>query len=350
MMAYGFGSEKLFALSGQLRHQARLIHVMLILMTVYFAVIGTLNVFVFASFDIAALDYAGMLGTLGLLLYFRRTANLKVTSWSVVLILTLILLMFIYLANALAYSMIWVTVLPPIAFFLLGRKSGAWLCALVFAFVLIFFYAKMQSAPATSPSLGSLLNIAEVLLAHLFIFLFYERSRAEAYEELERLSETDKLTGLFNRRHLDKLLTQEFSRYQRSQSPLSLVLCDIDHFKRVNDNYGHLTGDKVMQEIASIFMSTIRATDMCGRWGGEEFLLIFPDTSRDGAVSIVKDLQGVLANTTFAQGINITLSFGISSTAHDRDAEQQLRRADDALYEAKRQGRNCYVVAPDSLS
>lgn len=349
-MVYRNSSEKLAALSGQHRHQARLIHFMLILIAVYFAVIGTLNVFVFASFAIAALDYAGMLGTLGLLVYFRRTANLPVTSWSVVLILTAVILLFIHLANGLAYSIIWVTVLPPIAFFLLGRKSGTWFCALVFVYVLIFFYIKAQSAPATVPALSSILNIAEVLTAHLFIFHFYERSRADAYEELERLSETDKLTGLYNRRHLDKLSAHEFSRQQRSGASLSVVLCDIDHFKRVNDTYGHLTGDLIMQELASIFRATIRKTDICGRWGGEEFLLVFPDTSDNGAIAIVNNLQNVLANTKFTQGITITLSFGIAVSAGDADIQQQLRRADDALYIAKDSGRNCYVLAPAPVS
>lgn len=345
-MAYWHSSEKLAALTGQQRYQARMIHVMLILMSVYFAVLGTINIFVFDDLVIAALDYVGMAGTLALLAYFRRTANLIVTSWAVVLILTAIILLFIHIAGGLAYSVMWVTILPPVAFFLLGRRYGAWFCVLVFIYVLVFFYVTSQTAPALTPSLGSVLNIAEVLLAHLFLFLFYERSRADAYAELERVSETDKLTGLYNRRQLDNLLLQEFARHQRTHAPLSLVLCDIDNFKQVNDSYGHLTGDLIMQEIAATLRATIRNNDICGRWGGEEFLLICPDTTSDGALTVVEKLRMELASTRFAQDLRVTLSFGVATTRHDEDdALQPLGRADAALYAAKKSGRNCYVVA-----
>jgi len=340
-------SEKIAALSGQLRHQAKMVHVLLIVMAIYFAVLCTLNLFVFGDYDIAALDLAGLAGTIYLLFYFRRTANLKVTSWSVVLILTGILMMFIHITSGMAYSIIWVTVLPPISFFLLGRQSGAWVCALVFCYVVAFFYFQTQSAPASTHGIASVMNIAEVLLAHWFLFRFYERSRSDAYAELERLSETDKLTGLYNRRQLDMLLTKEFNMYQRSQHPLTLVLCDIDHFKRINDKFGHLTGDIILQEIAETLRLNMRSTDMCGRWGGEEFLFICPDTTSEGAIAIVNKLRDALTQKLFAKDIKVTLSFGIATSASDTDAEQQLRRADDALYEAKRRGRNCFVIAAE---
>jgi diguanylate cyclase (GGDEF)-like protein len=344
-MAHWLTPEKLAALSGQQRHQAKMIHVLLIIMGVYFAALGAMNTFMFNDLDLAILDFSGMVGTLVLLAYFRRSANLKVTSWAVVLILTAIILIFIHITSGLAYSIIWVTVLPPISFFLLGRLSGAWVCAGVFIYVVAFFSMQLPNAQPTVPELSSLMNIAEVLLAHWFLFRFYERSRADAYAELERLSETDKLTGLYNRRHLDMLLTQEFNMHKRTEAPLSLILCDIDHFKRINDKNGHLTGDSILQEIGSTLRATMRGTDMCGRWGGEEFLIICPNTSLEGAVVIIAKLQDALNQQHFAKDIKVTLSFGVATSNDDKDAEQQLRRADDALYEAKRRGRDCYVVA-----
>jgi diguanylate cyclase (GGDEF)-like protein len=178
-----------------------------------------------------------------------------------------------------------------------------------------FFYLQLPAAQPVAPELSSVLNIAEVLLAHWFLFRFYERSRADAYAELERLSETDKLTGLFNRRHLDILLTQEFNMHKRTEAPLSLILCDIDHFKRINDKYGHLTGDSILQEIGSILRATMRGTDICGRWGGEEFLIICPDTSLEGAVVIIAKLQDALNQQHFAKDIKVTLSFGVAASA-----------------------------------
>lgn len=344
-MAHWLSSEKLAALSGQQRHQAKMIHVLLIIMAVYFAALGAMNIFMFNDLDIATLDYVGMAGSLVLLGYFRRSANLKVTSWAVVLILTAIILIFIHITSGLAYSIIWVTVLPPISFFLLGRQAGAWVCAGVFSYVVAFFFLQLPTAQPAVPELSSALNIAEVLLAHWFLFRFYERSRADAYAELERLSETDKLTGLYNRRHLDIFLTQEFNMHKRTEAPLSLILCDIDHFKLINDKFGHLTGDIIMQEIAATLLATMRGTDMCGRWGGEEFLIICPDTSLEGAFVIIAKLQDALNQQHFAKDIKVTLSFGVATSNDDKDAEQQLRRADDALYEAKRRGRDCFVVA-----
>ncbi|MDO9476472.1 MAG: GGDEF domain-containing protein [Pseudohongiella sp.] len=344
-MAHWPSSEKLFLLTGQQRHQAKMIHVLLLVMAVYFAVLAALNVFVFNDFEIAALDTFGLAGTLYLIAYFRRTANLKVTSWSVVSILTAIMMLFIHITSGMAYSIIWVTVLPPISFFLLGRRYGAWVCGIVFSYVVVFFFVQSRTSVVSPPGLASVLNVAEVLLAHWFLFRFYERSRSEAYAELERLSETDKLTGLYNRRHLDMLLTNEFNLHLRSQRPLTLVLCDIDHFKRINDKNGHLTGDIILQEIAETLRSTMRSTDKYGRWGGEEFLFICPDTSGEAAIAIVEKLRHALANRAFTRDIKVTLSFGIAISAQDQDAEQQLRRADEALYEAKRRGRDCFVVA-----
>lgn len=344
-MTQWFSSEKISTLVGQQHHQAKMIHVLLMVMTAYFAILSILNVFLFGNFDIAALDMVGMTGTVALLVYFQHTANLAVTSWAVVLILTAIMMMFIHITRGESYSIIWITILPPVSFFLLGRHAGTWVCAAVFTYVVTFFYLQPPTTQPVGPRLRSVLNIAEVLLAHWFLFRFYERSRAAAYAELERLSETDKLTGLFNRRYLDILLTREFDMHKRTEAPLSMILCDIDHFKRVNDKYGHLTGDSILQEIGSTLRTTMRGTDLCGRWGGEEFLIICPDTSLEGAVVIIAKLQDVLNRQHFANDIKVTLSFGVATSRDDKDAEQQLRRADDALYEAKRRGRDCYVVA-----
>lgn len=133
--------------------------------------------------------------------------------------------------------------------------------------------------------------------------------------------------------------------HKRTEAPLSLILCDIDHFKSINDKYGHLTGDSILQEIGSTLRATMRRTDLCGRWGGEEFLIICPDTSLEGAIVVIAKLQDALNQRHFAKDIKVKLSFGVATSNDDKDVEHQLRGADDALYEAKRRGRDCYVVA-----
>lgn len=336
------------ALSGPIRHQRRLVYAILIIMALYFSLIGSINVFLFAAYPVAALDYTGAVGVALALLYFHRSGQLLIASWLVVIILIAVLLSFIHLAEGRSYSIIWVTVLPPVAFFLLGRRAGAWLSGLVFVYVIAYVYLRLSDWPPADVTLGAWLNIVEVLTAQWFLFRLYERSRAEAFAELEHLSITDKLTGLYNRSHLDTLLQLELERHRNNGQPLTLVLCDIDHFKHINDEYGHLTGDIILQQFAGVLTQHMRATDSCGRWGGEEFLIICPDTAPASAAAITNKLRAAFAETPFSHGLNVTASFGIASQAPaDRTqlSDQLLRRADDALYNAKHRGRACAVIA-----
>ena len=336
--------------SGPMRHQTRLVYIILVLMAGYLATIGTLNVFLFEAYTIATLNYAGMLGVSAVLWYFHRSGQLLLASWLVVLLLIAVILLFIHMADGRAYSLIWITLLPPIAFFLLGRRAGAWLCGLAFLYVIGLVYIQLPHWEPAEFTLGTWLNIVEVLVAHWLLFRLYERSRAEAFAELERLSETDKLTGLCNRSRLDTLLQHEIERHHRNHSPLTLVLSDIDHFKRINDRLGHLGGDAVLSTVARLLAKQVRASDICGRWGGEEFLIICPDTPAPAATHIVNKLQEAVAGVKLEKNSKVTLSFGVATLRAGEDSEQLLRRADDALYEAKHRGRDQFVVAPDAPS
>jgi len=258
-------------MEGPERHQARLIVTVLTLMAAYFAVIELINVLIFAEFAIAPIDFGGMLASLLVLAHFWRSADLTRGGWGAVLVLCVTLLLFIHAADGRSYSILWITVLPPVAFFLLGYRAGAWICGLMFIYVATFFYLRMPEMAPAEVGLGSLLNIIEVFIAHWILFRFYERSRAETLDELERLSETDKLTGLYNRSRLDVELQQQFVTRLHGRPSLTLVLADIDHFKSVNDQYGHLTGDRILQAVATVLRSNIRSDDRCG---GEEFLII----------------------------------------------------------------------------
>lgn len=333
--------------SGAMRHQTRLVYIILMLMTLYLAAIGTLNVLLFEAYTIATLNYAGMLGISAVLWYFHRSGQLLLASWLVVLLSIGVILVFIHMADGRAYSLIWITLLPPVTFFLLGRRAGAWICGLAFLYVIALVYLRLPHWEPAEFTLGTWLNIVEVLIAHWLLFRLYERSRAEAFAELERLSETDKLTGLYNRSRLDTFLQHEIERQQRNQSPLTLVLCDIDHFKRINDRLGHLGGDAALRTVARLLAEQMRASDICGRWGGEEFLIICPDTPAPAATHIVSKLQEAVAGVKLEKNSKVTLSFGVATMRAGEDADQLLRRADDALYEAKHRGRDRFVVAPD---
>ncbi|MBN2706394.1 MAG: diguanylate cyclase [Deltaproteobacteria bacterium] len=157
---------------------------------------------------------------------------------------------------------------------------------------------------------------------------------------LQKLSFTDKLTGLNNRFKLDEELAIREQLFQRYNTDCGVILLDIDHFKKINDNYGHLVGDKVLVELATILKQNIRATDTIGRWGGEEFLIIAPHTQLVDCLRQAEKLLEVIRCTDFGVAGTVTASFGVCSFTSGRSTKETLAGADHALYKAKSNGRN----------
>jgi two-component system cell cycle response regulator len=174
--------------------------------------------------------------------------------------------------------------------------------------------------------------------------------RASVKQTIE-LAVTDPLTGLHNRRYLDNHLTVMFNRSMARGRPLSVLITDIDRFKHVNDTYGHDAGDEVLKEFASRVRSTVRGADLACRYGGEEFVVVMPDTSPEIAAGVAERLRAAVENTPFTlrsagQELSVTASFGISSRISSVVTPGQLmKQADLALYEAKNTGRNRVVAA-----
>jgi diguanylate cyclase (GGDEF)-like protein len=168
-------------------------------------------------------------------------------------------------------------------------------------------------------------------------------------QKLWRLSHTDELTGFFNRRYITARLEEEISRCARYSTSLSVVFIDLDHFKQINDQFNHQGGDQALQAVADFFRRNLRDTDLVGRFGGEEFLLILTNTDAVGAELFCNRLRDRLQ----AQSIQIadsviylTASFGVAGFGPDRDTTEKLIRAADLnLFRAKAQGRNCVVLA-----
>jgi len=173
-----------------------------------------------------------------------------------------------------------------------------------------------------------------------------------ANERLERLASTDELTGVGNRRAIDEALRRDLARADREATPLSVILIDVDHFKSVNDTWGHATGDAVLSSLGKLLRNLLRVSDVAGRWGGEEFLCILPNTDSAGAVVVAERLRTSLPLNTVAgpRGpVQVTASFGVATVRGPgcRNAgEGLMRRADSSLYTAKEQGRDRVVVSP----
>jgi diguanylate cyclase (GGDEF)-like protein len=162
---------------------------------------------------------------------------------------------------------------------------------------------------------------------------------------LERLSTVDCLTGLRTRRYVEEMLQIEFLRARRYRTPLSVTMMDIDHFKQVNDVHGHMTGDAVLRQVGEIVRETLRRSDVAGRYGGEEIVLVMPHNDARGAAVLAERIRATLASTAFpgpqGEPIQVTASFGIAE--HDPalgSAAELVQRADEALYAAKKGGRN----------
>ena len=164
-----------------------------------------------------------------------------------------------------------------------------------------------------------------------------------AYRRIEELAEIDELTGAFNRRCIMRMLEEEISRAHRLNAPCAIALIDLDWFKRINDAYGHPTGDEVLRTFAITMFANVRAIDRFGRYGGEEFLLVLPDTTQQSAVGMLDRLRAIIAElewSAFSAGMSVTMSAGVTVLHGNENSDNVLARADSALYAAKAQGRN----------
>lgn len=328
--------------------QVSLIYSILLIMIAYFGIIGTLNITLFDAPEIAFFDYLGLTLAVSILWFVNKGGNFKVASWAVIIAIATILLAFVHLAEGRNYSLMWVTILPPFAFFLLGRRDGSWVSAIILGYCSWYMYQLINQQVTANLSLGALFNFIEVATAQVFLFRFYENSRQEAYDQLQKTAITDPLTKVFNRLHLDNTLSAVISQSNRANQPVSVLLLDVDHFKDVNDKYGHLIGDKVLIKLCDVLRDTIRETDSLGRWGGEEFLVICPNTNQQQAMQLGQRIIENVRAEAIENNIHITVSIGTATyTNNGTDTiDQFLLSADENLYRAKHAGRNQVLGMP----
>lgn len=177
-----------------------------------------------------------------------------------------------------------------------------------------------------------------------YYWIYSIKWRYYGQQTIEKLSQTDKLTQLHNRVKLDQTLTSEYERFCRYKIPFSIIIIDIDYFKSVNDTYGQNVGDSVLVEISQILSSHCRTTDVIGRWGGEEFLIISTETPLEGAITLASKLREEIDNFEFKVVKHKTISLGVSQIQEGESIDSLITRADKHLYEAKNNGRNQVVT------
>lgn len=174
--------------------------------------------------------------------------------------------------------------------------------------------------------------------------LFYPLRNAIKYHTAIKAASTDALTGCGNRVSMDSTIAREIKLATRNDTPLSIIMLDLDHFKAVNDMYGHQCGDYVLKNIVKETQNKLRETDLVFRYGGEEFLILLHRTDKDGAAIVAEQVRKCIEQLVLdfdKQYLNVTLSLGITSLTKDDTSESMIKRADEALYIAKNSGRNC---------
>ncbi len=251
----------------------------------------------------------------------------------------------------------WFGIVFSLSFLAFGTRRGAQVSGAGFVLLYLGLGASLSRGMLAELGVSELMVFMPVGHATLIAVVWVlarnmeQLAAARAAAELMQLQvTTDPLTGVANRRRLDDELVRLVSQARRYGQPLSVVLLDLDHFKDINDALGHEVGDRVLVETVDRVQATIRDADLLGRWGGEEFLLLVPNTGHQAACSLAERCRHAIAIAPMHQaGVAVTASFGVVSLRPDDDVRALLRRADLAMYTAKSDGRNRVVSIPDLI-
>jgi diguanylate cyclase (GGDEF)-like protein len=241
--------------------------------------------------------------------------------------------------------------IPLIPFVMFNDRLGSTSVTLTALGVFAIFLVLSVFAPSGEPLTNiaraqAYANIAIPFLALGLVSFYFRLASTSAEKRMEAIASGDSLTGLLNRRKMDERLEEERVRFERSNKPFSVIMADVDHFKKINDTFGHPAGDRVLRAIATIFGEGLRGQDAASRWGGEEFLLLLPETDVTAAQDVANRLreaaEGKLKQLA-GLSQNVTLTFGVATFTGTSTIEACIKTADDAMYEGKRAGRNRVV-------
>jgi len=241
-------------------------------------------------------------------------------------------------------QMIWIPTYPLVYFYLLGYKGWTWSALLFIELWLLYLFSPHRG----NPDVVNLVAMNNFMAAYLMTAaLSWMNSREVLFYQgtITKRAHFDYLTGLFNRvAWLDRLNQETAIQQRNNKLSVSIIMFDVDDFKRMNDEFGHHAGDMVLVKVSDLIASRLRKSDVLGRWGGEEFIILLTNTNLTQATSVAEELRAQLESHMKGK-FNITASFGVTQYRPDDDAEGLLQRVDDLLYQAKAAGKNCVVAA-----
>ncbi|SNR91483.1 GGDEF domain-containing protein [Desulfurobacterium atlanticum] len=236
------------------------------------------------------------------------------------------------------FNYMWVALFPLVSFILYSYNT-----AVIFSSIFLFAFLFLDFGISRVPFWMKLFYLQEISTFYLFMVLggyFYSKTLKEHETVMQYFATRDMLTGALNRHKFLEFLSHEFEKSKRFNLPLSLIMFDIDFFKKVNDTYGHDAGDMVLKRVVEIVKNNIRKIDKLVRWGGEEFIILAPNTDVKGAVCLAEKLREEIEKADFGKIGKITASFGVAGMADGDTVDDLLKRVDEALYKAKQKGRN----------
>lgn len=285
--------------------------------------------------------------------------NYNFAAYFSTIIVFIFLVFFSYFARNESFALVWTLCYPLFVIPILGTHKGMMMVVLFYCAIIPMAYLGIGEWDYGFWNLKGFVRFTIASFAVVYASYFFEISANSAYKTiqeirekekihlmaLEKLSVTDQLTGLRNRRYFDDNFEIERQKISRYNNKLCLIMVDIDHFKRINDEYGHQVGDIVLKEFSSLLLKNIRAIDLLSRWGGEEFIILLPETSLDNSISIAEKIRTTINEYSFSKIGNITASFGVSRVDPNSTSNMEsLYQVDKALYQAKNQGRNRVVA------
>lgn len=305
------------------------------------------NTFITPLYSIAILDGVSLVASYFCWYTLIRRKNVELAATILIVIIFMLTLLFIVDQNHKDYAFAYGVIVPIIGIYLKGIRIGLLYCLVYFGTLLTVAFFGIDTWEPVGFTLVSFINLTAVYFIVGLLIFYYELSRSEAFKKLQELSTTDALTGLFNRRHIDLKMHEVYALSLRYETPFSLILLDIDDFKKVNDTCGHLEGDKVLQKISHLLSMNSRESDIVGRWGGEEFLIVCPNTNIQSAQHVAEKMRQAVEKEVFDINFPITASFGVSEYKDDQPYEEIVLMVDRALYKAKGEGKNKIVLMED---
>lgn len=341
--------SKVTSLNKEEHQQAQVISLFALVGLSITAIMGLVGLFNKDFVLASALLLASILYLIG---YFSYKKNNNVALSAIIVLSNLYILMFylVFTGGVDNTGPLWIYIVAPVSLFIHGLKRGLIDIAIFVATISVIMFVPTDFTVHASYKTEFKLRLLYSFFTVTFLSALYEYSRELSYNQALELSEKyqqlaffDSLTQLSNRRGALSFLKQELARVKRSKEPLSIILCDVDYFKKINDQYGHNAGDAVLIDLAKVFNNNIREQDCIARWGGEEFLFILPQTRANNANVFAEKIQKILQShkVNFEnENIKVGVSMGIAQFNGEQSIDEVINSADQYLYQAKGAGRN----------